>query len=231
MTQTDFSVDKRSNKKPNKLRNEGLLPANVYGGKGSQAIEMPTKAFEKLYSEVGDTGVVSLVIGEEKRAVMIDEVQTNVLTGDLIHAVFREVSLKEKLTAEVPVEVVGEFKVPDGVLVTVLDQIQVEALPTDIPEKFEIDLEKLTEIGQTITYKDLEFDASKVSLVMGEEGEDTPVLIVQEQKEEEPEPVEEVVEDEGEEGEDGEEKAEGETPETDSKEETPADKKEENDKK
>jgi hypothetical protein len=112
------------------------------------------------------------------------------------------------------------------VLVVVKDEIEVEALPADLPEKFEIDVSLLTEVGQMVTYADLKYDRSKVTLVLGEEGEEEPVVLVQEQREEEPEEEPEVVEgEEGEatEGEAGEADKEGDQ-ETDKKDEKPSEK-------
>jgi large subunit ribosomal protein L25 len=71
------------------------------------------------------------------------------------------------------------------------DVVEVEALPQDLPEKFEIDATQLTEVGQMVSYKDLQFDRSKVTLMIDEEQMDEPVVMVQEVKEEvEPEAAE-----------------------------------------
>lgn len=210
MTQTQFSVQDREQKKPKALRKEGLVPANVYGEGESKAVQMKHQDFIKLYEEAGETTLIYLSIeGEKKkRPVLIEEVQIDSLSGKIIHVAFQQVSLKEKITAEIPVELEGEFNVPGGVLVLVKDMVEVEALPTDLPEKFVFSTEELTEIGQTIAYKDLDVDKEKVTILLGEEGEEEPLVIVQEQKEEE------VVEEapvEGEEGEE-EEKAEDQAP-------------------
>ncbi|MGD9129414.1 MAG: 50S ribosomal protein L25 [Candidatus Woesebacteria bacterium] len=216
MDKVVFKVDLRDSAKKNKqLREEGIIPANVYGpGKKSQAIQAKTLAFEKLSDKVGETGLVYLQIADKKQIpVLIDDVQLSPVKGRLIHVVFKQVDLKDKLKAEVPVELVGEFEVKDAVLVTVRDSIEVEALPTDLPEKFEINVEKLSEIGQSVTLADLEYDKEKVEIVIGEEGMEAPVVLVQEVKEEEEEPVEveEELEGEGEET-DKEAKAETEEP-------------------
>ena len=216
MTQTNFSVQAREQKKPKQLRKTGLIPANVYGGGESTGVQMDYFEFAKLYEEAGESSLVYLSVGDEKktRPVLIDEVQVDPLNGKFIHVAFKQVSLKEKITAEIPVEIEGEFNVVGGVLVVVKDNVEVEALPTDLPETFIFSAEDLTEIGQTITYKDLKIDRDKVSLILGEEGEDEPLIIVQEQKEE---VVEEVVEEaeeatETEEGKEGEKPAEEEKP-------------------
>jgi large subunit ribosomal protein L25 len=217
MTQTQFSVQDREQKKPKILRREGLIPANVYGEGKSKAVQMGYQDFFKLYEDAGETSLIYLSIDGEKkkRPVLIEDVQVDPLSGKIIHVAFQQVSLKEKITAEIPVEIEGEFNVPGGVLVVVKDLVEVEALPTDLPENFVFSAEELTEIGQTIAYKDLEIDKEKVTLILGEEGEDEPLVIVQEQKEE-------VVEEsaESEEGSDEESKAEAEADTTEEKEES-----------
>ncbi|MCC6711169.1 MAG: 50S ribosomal protein L25 [Candidatus Pacebacteria bacterium] len=186
MTQTKFAVKERETARPNQLRRKGLIPANVYGDGKSKAVQVGYQEFIKLYDEAGENSLIYLSIeGENKpRPVLIAETQLDPLTGKIIHVAFQQVSLKEKISAEIPVEVTGEFKVAGGVLVVVKNTVEVEALPTDFPESFVFSAEQLTEIGQTITYKDLVIDKTKVTLVLGEEGEDEPLIIVQEQKEE-----------------------------------------------
>ena len=197
-------------KRVRQLRALNFVPGNVFvAGGESVALKFPEKDFIQLYEEAGDTGLIYLQIDDDqkKRPTLIDEVQVDPVSGAVLHVSFKEVDLKEKIEAEVPVEVVGEFGVKEAVLVTVRNSIVVEALPTDLPEKFEVNIESLTEIGQMITLKDLEFDREKVALVdvETEEDWDKPVVLVQEQEEEIIEEVpEEEVEGEGGEGEEAE---------------------------
>ena len=141
MTQVNFNVKIRDIKiKGKKIRRDGFLPANIYGaGEPSQAIQIDPKKFTKLYEEAGETGLVYLQVDDKKTKVpaLIDDVQEDVLGGELLHVVFKQVDLKDKITAEIPVVVVGEFDVKEAVLITVKDTIEVEALPTDFPENFE----------------------------------------------------------------------------------------------
>lgn len=194
MTQIEITAQPRENKKPNQLRALGLIPANIYGEDGSLSIQLKQNDFTKLYNQVGESGLLYIsVVGEKKfRPALIEEAQVDSLSGKHLHVSFHQVSLKEKITAEIPVEIEGEFKVDGGVMVQVKDIVEVEALPTDLPEKFVFSASVLTEIGQVITYKDLQYDKSKVTVLMGDSGEEEPLVIVQEQKEEvEETPVEE----------------------------------------
>ena len=214
MTQTTFKVEKRAAEKPKHLRRQGLVPGNIFGKDGSIAVQTPAREFDDLYQEVGETGLIYLAVAgsQKQHPVLVDEVQTDPVDGHYVHVAFKQVALTDKITAEVPVEVMGKFEVPEAVMVVVKDEIEVEALPTDLPEKFEVDVSTLTAIGQMITYKDLHYDRSKVALILGEEGEEEPVVLVQEQREEEPEELPPAPPAEGEEGvaPEGEQPAEGE---------------------
>ncbi len=203
MTKHILQVKKRTTEeKNNKLRRAKQIPANIYGqGKPSQMIKFDESQFSTLYQKVGDTGLVYLQVEDVKKDLptMIGEIQEDPITDKVLHVTFQEVSLAEKIQAEIVLEFIGETDVPDTVLVTVRDNVLVEALPTDLPEKIEVDITGLTEVGQSITLADLKFDKEKVSLVVGEEGEGAPVIILQAVKEEivEEEPVEAEVAEEG----------------------------------
>jgi large subunit ribosomal protein L25 len=174
-------------KKTTQLRRQGLVPANLMGsGVESVAVSVGLSDFNRLYNQVGDTGLVYLTIDGEAQArpVLIDVVHPEPISGNPQHVVFKQVNLKEKITAEIPVELVGEFAVKEAMLLTVHPTIEVEALPTDFPESFTIDISQFTEVGQAVTFNQLAFDRSKVTLMVGEEELDTPVVSVQPQQEE-----------------------------------------------
>lgn len=178
--------------KPNALRRSGRVPANIYGDvKETVVISVDAAEFFKLSRNVGESSLIQLTIDGEKKArpVLLSEVQVNPLTGSAVHVSFRQVNLREKVNAVVPIELVGEFGLKEALIVQVVNEVEVEALPTDLPESFVIDQSKLTEIGQSVLYKDLEFDKEKVTLMVSEEQLETPIVLVQEFKEQvEPEP-------------------------------------------
>jgi large subunit ribosomal protein L25 len=150
------------------LRNQGILPANVYGKKvKSLSVQVNLKEFETLYKEVGETGLVNLEVGKEERPVLIHNLQLNPKTDEIVHVDFLQVDLKVKVSAEVPVELVGESpaeKQAIGTVVQQLNEVEVEALPADLPEKFEINIEILTEVDQAIYIKDIKVDPTKVEI-------------------------------------------------------------------
>ncbi len=170
------------------IRKEGLVPANVFGKKiKSLAISVKSQDFRKIFSKAGATGIIYLDISEEKepRPVLVSAIQKHPLKGTLLHIDFRQVDLTEKVKAEVPIRITGEssaIKDKNGVLVSVLSQVMVEALPADLPEFLEISIQGLTEIGQSLHVKDINVDKSKVKI---EAEEDETVAIIQEPRAEE----------------------------------------------
>lgn len=171
MVNSKLKVEKRKvfGRKVKKLRGEGILPANIYGKKvKSQAIQVDLKEFEKVYKETGETGIVDLVLGQGKaRPVLIHNLQIHPVTDQFLHADFHQVVLTEKVKADIPIEIVGQspaVKEKKGILLTTLDEIEVEALPADLPDKIEVDVSKLTEVDQEIRAGELKL-ATKATLL------------------------------------------------------------------
>lgn len=146
------------------LRKEGILPANIYGKKiKSESIQIDLKEFLNIYKVVGDTKLFYI----NERPVLVANIQKDPVSDSLLHIDFHQVDLKEKVEAKVPVELIGESpaeKQSIGTVVQYLNEIEVEALPTDLPDKFEIDISKLSEVDQMVHVKDLSFDKSKIEV-------------------------------------------------------------------
>ncbi len=159
---------KIAGRKVKKLRSEGVLPANIYGKKvKSVTIQTDLNEFEKVFKKAGETGLVELQVNGEKRPVLVHNIQLDPLTDEPLHVDFLQVDLKEKVIAKVPVELIGESPAEKqglGTVVQYIDEIEVGALPGDLPDKFEVDRSKLTEVGQLISVADLPIDAKKVEI-------------------------------------------------------------------
>lgn len=183
-------------KKVQKLREKGLLPAVISGKDfGSVPLTIDKKDFEKVYSEAGESTLVDVKIGDEKpQKALISEVAVDPVSDEIIHANFHTVKLTEKVSADVPLKIVGEspiVKSGEGMLLNVLDELEVEALPQDLPSEIEVDISHLEKIGQGITVGELKIDREKVSLK--NDPEDLVVKIdYPEMEEEEEEAAEEV---------------------------------------
>lgn len=161
MKRQKLAVEKRTvlGKKLKKLRREGIFPANIYGkGIKSEAVQLPYKDFEAAYKEAGSTGLIDVELDSQARPVLIHNVQYDHLTRLPLHADFYQVNLKEKITTMVPLVIVGEPKaVTDkiGILLQPLSEVEVEALPEDLPENIEVNVENLAAVDEQITVADL----------------------------------------------------------------------------
>jgi large subunit ribosomal protein L25 len=201
-------------RKVKKLRKAGFIPATVYGKAfESKSIKFASKELEKMFEELGESTLIEVNLDEkEKLPVLFRNPQYDPIGGELIHVDCYKVNLKEKITAMVPLEFVGESQtVKNGnILVTVTDEVEIEALPADLPEEIEVDLSVLEDLESTIIVSDLKIDNSKLTVMTDSE---QLIAKVEEPKEEEiieetqssPEDVEVITEKkEGEEGEVGE---------------------------
>lgn len=205
-------------KKVKKLRRENIIPANIFGNKiKSQNIQVDEKEFLAAYKVAGETSIIELSVegNKDTKSVLVSNLHVHPVSGNVLHIDFHQVDLKEKVTATVPIELIGEspaVKELGGVLFSPISELEVTALPTEIPSKIELDVSTLVEIGDTLTLKDLKIDTNKLEFEMDLE---EAMVIIQEQKVAE---VEEVVEEEVAEGEEGQEESTEEAPASDEKE-------------
>ena len=144
-------------------RLQGITPAIVYRkGEKSMPLFLDSKAMDKaLHTSAGENVIINLKIeGDEKkkdRTCIIKEIQHNPLSGSVIHVDFNEISLTETIKVNVPLATKGEsvgVKQDGGVLEHLLWEIQVECLPTEIPQKLEVDIADL-KIGGALFIKDI----------------------------------------------------------------------------
>ena len=172
-----------------KLRRIGLVPATIFGKNvDSLSVQVGLVDFSKTFKQAGETSVVWLKIeGESKeRPTLIKTMTKSPVKGIVEHIDFHQVNLKEKVTANVPVEIIGESEaVKDGI--AILDQhlheIEVEALPTEIPESIIFDISVLKEVGDHLKVSDIKLP-SGVELLS--DPESLVIALSELQKEEEP---------------------------------------------
>lgn len=146
---------KITGRKIKSLRAQGLIPANVFGKDlKSHSLQIKAADFIKLYKEVGESTLIYL----DDRPVMIHEVAVHPVTDQILHVDFHQVNLKEKTTAPVAIKLTGESpaeKDKQGILVQQLDELEIEALPADMPESIEVSVASLAAEGDTILVKDI----------------------------------------------------------------------------
>jgi len=145
------------------LRNKGIVPANVYkGSKGATSLEVAVKdLLEAIDTSAGENVIITLKISGDAavkdKTVLIKEIQREPIQDGILHVDFNEISLTEMLKVNVPLSAKGEpvgVKVDGGVLEHVMWELQVECLPTDIPEKIDIDVSNL-KVGESLHVKDI----------------------------------------------------------------------------
>jgi large subunit ribosomal protein L25 len=154
-----------------KLRGEFLVPAVVYGlGNPSISLEVTYNDFVKVFNAAGETTLVELKFDGKSKKVLIKDIQKDPVSGRAIHASFLEVNLKQKIKAKIPVIIDGAEDAPvlksgTGILNFIKQEIEVEALPTDLPHEFHVNISELENIGDEVKIAQIEFDRSKVELI------------------------------------------------------------------
>jgi large subunit ribosomal protein L25 len=144
------------------LRREGLVPAVIYGHNVEpRAISTDAKTLAKVWMRAGRTQLIDLSIdGGHAQRVLVRELQINPRNGRPIHADFFAVNLREKLTADVPLVIVGESPaVVDakvGTIQQLMNTLHVECLPSDLPSQLAVDVSGLTEIDDGIHVSDIQ---------------------------------------------------------------------------
>ncbi len=141
------------------LRREGLIPAELYGrGFENAHLAIDGKEFKKVFGESGESTIINLLFGKESRPALVHDIQKDFLTDEIIHIDFHQVRMDEKIKARIPLEFIGEapaVKEFGGVLNKTISEIEVEALPGDLPRHFEVDISGLKELDQSFYVSDL----------------------------------------------------------------------------
>jgi large subunit ribosomal protein L25 len=146
----------------------GRIPGVVYGGKGEPMTVSvsPKEIGAVLRSASGENTLFDLDLGGSRRKVILKEYQVEPIKGRLLHADFYEVALDKLLEVKVHVEITGTpvgVKVQGGILDFVTREIEIECLPTDIPDKILLDVSG-QELGKHIRASDLQL-SDKVTLL------------------------------------------------------------------
>ena len=146
-----------------KVRKEGLIPGVIYGvGHEPINLEVNGRQLSTVLAHASSENILlelEIVDGDNKRnsLAMIQEVQHHPIQRQILHVDFHAVSATDKITAEVPIETIGEpigVKTNGGLLEHNLRDLEVECLPADLPERIEVDVTNL-DINQSIHVKDL----------------------------------------------------------------------------
>lgn len=159
MTTLNANVRKLVNKSENKaLRESGKIPAVFYGFKKDvTSLSVDKKEFVAAFKEAGETSTITLKTSNGDFNAMIHDVQVDPVKGEVIHVDFLSVDMNKAIEVNVPLEFVGESVAvkEGGVLVKVMHELPVSALPAHIPQHIEVDISALATIDGIITLGDL----------------------------------------------------------------------------
>jgi large subunit ribosomal protein L25 len=177
-------------KKVKNLRKEGLVPAEIFGhGVENKHISIDEKHFKDVYKTAGSHTIVQVLTEEGVRIpALISEVQNHPLTRRPLSVLIRGIRADEAIETKIPIDFKGSAPAEKSgfVVVKVLDEIEIEALPDKIPHSFEVDLSKLTDAGDSIHVSNLEIPEGVKVLQAG----DTVIATVTEREKEEAPPPE-----------------------------------------
>lgn len=140
------------------LRRENIVPAQLYQrDKENVNLQVVAKELDKIIAEAGTSTIISLVIDGEDHKVLIRDYQRHPYKNQYLHVDFLGVNLDEKLRVSVPVVLLNrdDIYVQPSVLMQHLEEIEIEALPMDIPSQAELDVQTM-EYDDTFYVKDLE---------------------------------------------------------------------------
>jgi len=170
--QTELAISHREvmGKATKRLRKAGIIPANIFGHKETpQAVQLEAIDFDRLRRSHAATGIIALRLPDSSgvQTALIRHVQHDPRSGKIIHVDFFRVSLTERLNIKVPLRFVGEapgVKVEGGVLLHLLDTLEVECLASEIPENIEVDVSSLADIDSILHAGEVKLPAN-MSLV------------------------------------------------------------------
>ena len=190
-------IRKDLGKKVKKIREKGIIPAILYGPKIENIpLEVDLKEFEKVYQEAGESSLIQLQVDKKDFLVLIHAVEIDAISQKPIHIDFYQPRLDEEITATVPLVFEGvspAVKDLGGTLVKNIHELEVKALPQNLPHEVKVDIGSLGTFEDDISIKDL---AVPEGVKILKEQDETVVFVAEPEKVEEElqKPVEEKVE-------------------------------------
>lgn len=168
-----------------KLRHNGYIPAILYGkSQEPLPLQVYVKDFTKALKEAGESTLVYVNVNDQSYPTIIHDVAKDPLTDGILHADFYKVSLDEKIKTKVPVVFIGEspaVKDLGGIFVRNVNELEVEALPQDLPHEITVSTSSLKNFGDQVLVKDIDLGTN----VKIEADSETIVATVQEPMSEE----------------------------------------------
>ena len=171
-------------KKLNKMKAGEMLPAVLYGpSEKNRSLFVSLGEFTRVWKEAGESTLIELEVGGEKKNVLIYDVDLDPIKNKPRHIDFYAVDMSKILSTSVPLVIEGvasAVKNLGGILIKVMHEIEVEALPQDLPSEIKVDISILKKMGDKITAADLELPKGVKMLARAEDA----VVLIEEMKEE-----------------------------------------------
>jgi len=146
-------------KKLEPFRKKGKLPAVLYGPKEkARPIFISLKDFKKIWDEAGESTVIQLNLGDTKKEVLIQDVAMDPVKGEPVHVDFYAVLMDKPIKASISLVFEGispAVKNLGGILIKVMHELEVEALPKNLPHELSVDISALASFENKISAKDI----------------------------------------------------------------------------
>lgn len=140
-----------------RLRKAGIIPAHVFGrGEEPEAIQIDAKTFEQFLRSHAATNIITLNLPGHTQTVLLRHLQHEPATSKILHADFFRVTMEERIRVKLPLHFVGEapaVKIEGGVLLHLLEALDVECRASDLVEHLDVDISSLTQIGDILHAK------------------------------------------------------------------------------
>jgi len=176
----------------NALRESGFTPAVFYGAKETTTpITVSTKDLEKVWKSSGESTIITLKSESGDHDALIHDLDIDPLTGKIRHADFYVIEKGKKVTVNVPIEFEGvspAVKDFGGVLVKIVHEVEIEAMPKDLPHEVIADISIMTDFDVHLTAGQIKLPTG-VTLVTDPEETIAKVARAKEEKEEESAPI------------------------------------------
>jgi large subunit ribosomal protein L25 len=157
----DYSISAETRteigKKVKRVREQGYVPAVLYGGREAPTnLKFVERELELVVQSAGTSALISIQVGGEgeKQAALLRDVQYDAIRRTIQHVDFYRVSMDEEITTEIGIVLIGHGPI-DGIVVQDMNSIEAKCLPGDLVSTFEADIDKLLDIGDTLTVSDL----------------------------------------------------------------------------
>lgn len=143
-----------------RLRREGMIPGNIYGHKEAPTpVQIEAITFEHLRREHGLRNILSLRLPKgPAQTALVRHVQRDPRTNDILHVDFTRVSLRERISAKIPLHFVGDapgVKIQGGVFLPIVEALEVESAAADLVDAIDVDVTTLTDIGSILHAQDV----------------------------------------------------------------------------